>query len=58
MKRKTNATQPIHHRRLIKVTGSTMKKDLPFWLPVILRAESEGRVKAGSTSLELSLLLV
>lgn len=57
MKTTKQKAQRIHPRRLIKVTAPTMNRDLRFWLPIILRAEAEGRIKAGSTNSELRLLL-
>jgi hypothetical protein len=48
----------LHPRRLVNVPMATVKGDLKFWLPIVLRAQAEGRIKADSTSLELSLLLV
>lgn len=57
IKDKAKRTGP-HPRRLIRVTADTVRRDLGFWLPVVILAEAQGRLKGDSTSLELSLLIV
>ena len=55
---KKETISKAHPRRIVKVTNHAIQKDFYFWLPIIARAEAEGKLRGDSTNLELHLLIV